>query len=183
MASSPSSAPQGPGLASPARTPQARPRTRARIIWLALVAVAVLVAVLVALVAVGSLVLPSTDAPTVTITSIDWNILQPQTHPGNQSGGPFGPNWINETYADGLPLKVSSGAVFSLSLTMLATSNHTIFSIGASVPFSVTATSPSLPTTPAGVDDFLMKVYLKAPSVSADQSVALLITINALTPP
>jgi hypothetical protein len=183
MALSPSSPKQAAATPAPHRSARGRPWTRSRIIWLALAAVAILVAVLVVLVAVGSLVLPSSDAPTVTITSIDWNIVQPQTHPGNQSGGPFGPDWINETYADGLPLKVSSGSVFSLSLTMLATSNHTIFSIGASTAFAVTATSPSLPTTPAGVDDFLLKVYLRAPSISSDQSFALLITINALTPP
>lgn len=150
------------------------------ILRIAIAVMAAAVVVLLVLIGLGFLVLPSTSNPTVTVTEIRWTIEQGTNSNGH---GWFGNGSINETIADGLPLHVSSGGVFTVLVTLLATSNKTIFTATADSPFTVVYTIPTLPTTPVGVDDFTFEAAVRAPSVSSDTSYVLLITLDALNAP
>ena len=141
---------------------------------------AAVVVVLLVLIGLGTLILPSPSNPTVTITGVRWTIEQGTDSNGH---GWFGNSTINETGEDGLPAQVTSGGVFTVQVTLLATSNKTIFTATASSPFTVVYTVPGLPAQPIGVDDFLFEVAVRAPSVSSDSSYIVLITLDALNAP
>lgn len=138
------------------------------------------VVVLLILIGLGTLVLPGPAKPTVTITEVQWTIEQGKDSNGH---GWFGNSTINETNEDGLPAQIPSGGVFTVQVTLLATSNKTIFTATANSPFSVASTIPTLPTTPVGVDDFVFHVTVNAPNVSSDASYVLMITLDALNAP
>lgn len=141
----------------------------------------IVVVVLLVLIGVGRLALPSTTSspPTVTITEIRWYILQGATN----GHGWFGNNLTVLGQDDGLPWVVNSGATFSVVITLLATSDRPLYSANATLPFEMTSTSPALPSTPTGADDFIFRATVVAPSVSNSTSTVLGLTINALVPP
>jgi hypothetical protein len=161
----------------PASPRPPRSRRRSRILTLAIIAVAIFVVILLVLIGLGVLVLPGPSKPTVTITHIQWTIQQGTTN----GHGWFGNNSINQTEQDGvLPVSVASGGRFTVSIILLATSNHTMYSASANNSFVVSGCDPILPTTPMGVDDFKLTVSLVAPSVSGDTTTVLGLTLNAL---
>ena len=159
--------------------------SRSRILELAIVVVAVIVVVLLILIGTGILRIPAPSSPTVTVTGAQWNILQGNTKVGY---GWFGasPRYANSS--DGLPLTVSSGGTFGMSLTLsnLDDQNHTFYSVVADSPFTVVSTKPAIgsagATVISGSDDWVITVTLRAPSVSSDTSDSLNITLNAIPP-
>jgi len=155
-------------------------RSRVGLLRIGIVIMAAFVILLLVLIGLGTLVLPTPGKPTVTITEVRWTIEQGTDSNGH---GWFGNSTINETDEDGLPAQVPSGGVFTVQVTLLATSNKTIFTATADSPFSIAYTVPTLPTTPVGVDDFVFHVAVDAPSVSNDASYVLLITLDALNAP
>jgi hypothetical protein len=160
-----------------------RKLSRNRIIELAITVVAVVVVILLVLIGTGILRLPSTSPATVTVNFAQWNILQGNTKFGY---GWFGqsPRYVNAS--DGLPISVTSGGTFgmSISLSNLDSQNHTIYTVFAGSPFGVVATNPKLgsagATVISGSDDWVITVTLRAPSVSSDATYSLNITLNAI---
>ncbi|HXQ49443.1 MAG TPA: hypothetical protein VN842_06710 [Thermoplasmata archaeon] len=147
---------------------------------LAIGAVAGVVVVLLVLIGSGILVRPSTATPTVTVTEVQWVLLQGTTRDGF---GWFGPSYINVTDADGLPVTVASGWTLTLSVILanLDSSNHTISLVTPSPPFVVDHTTPALPSAvDSGEDDWDLGVTVTAPSVSVDSSYVLVLTLDAI---
>lgn len=170
------------GTGSAVRRPGRRGGLRGRVglLRIAIGVMAAVVVVLLILIGLGTLVLPSSSNPTVTITEVRWTIEQGTDSNGH---GWFGNSSINETDEDGLPAQVPSGGVFTVQVTLLATSNKTIYTATADSPFTVTNTVPQLPAKPVGVDDFVFQVVVRAPSVSSDATYVLLVTLDALNAP
>jgi len=162
-----------------------RKLSRNRILELAIGIVAAIVVVLLVLIGTGILRLPATSPPTVTVTGAQWNILQGTTRDGF---GWFGNSTRYANDSDGLPLSITSGGTFGMSLTLsnLDSQNHTIYSVTAGSPFTVVTTKPLIgssgATVIAGSDDWVITVTLRAPSVSSDSSDYLNITLNAIPP-
>ncbi len=161
-------------------------RIRRRSLWVILVAVAtVILVVLLALIAVGTLSLPGkAPPPDLRIYQAEFSILQGE----NSSGLPwFGPNFTYEGVANGYPFSLTPGARFTLPLLLYNydTTNHTIYSMSASPPFSLVASSPGLPRVVAPVDleddSGSFDLTLLAPNSPGD-NVTLYITIDALAP-
>ncbi|MGD0257829.1 MAG: hypothetical protein ABSB90_08140 [Thermoplasmata archaeon] len=147
---------------------------------LALGLAAGVVAILVVLVATGVLFLPPSGTTEVRIVGVEWTIEQGTTASGF---GWFGPNTINQTDTAGLPFSVSPGNSFVLvlGLSNLDSVNHTIHSVTATSPFVVTSTTPATPRVVlAGEDDWFLRVFLTAPSVSTTTSFTVDLTVDAL---
>jgi len=167
-----------PGV-GPGGTPRSKWLHRPRLVYVGVAVMSVVVVVLLVLIGVGRLALPGTTPATVTINEIRWYILQ-----GTENGhGWFGENLTVLGAEDGLPWRLASGATFTVAITLLATSEKPIYSANATLPFRLTSTSPPLPSTPTGVDDFLFRATIAAPSISSDTAYNLSVTINALNPP
>ena len=146
--------------------------------WLVLDGFAVaVVATLIALIGLGVLVLPSTAAPTVTVSSVTLHIVE-----GNDS---FGWGWFgNSTQVlgaqDGYPVQVGSGGHFTatLDLPVEDNHNHSAVSISAASPFWVTGTRPQLPAQATiGDEDWVLEVIVQVPSVSSSQSESVTLTL------
>jgi hypothetical protein len=154
--------------------------TRTRLLELLVAFATGVVIVLLVLIGTGILVLPSSSSATVTITAAQWHLEQGTTKFGF---GWFGPDVINSTEADGLPIQVASGATFQLALTLsnLDSVNHTIYSVTAGSPFQVTGSTPHLPALVlSGADDWNLAVTIAVPSVASDSSYSVELTVVAL---
>ncbi len=153
--------------------------TRPRLLQIGIIVMAAVVVALLVLIGLGVLVLPAANPPNVTVTAVSWHIDQGTNPDGT---GWFGPSWVNETDTSGLPFQVASGHTFVEALTLVVSTNHTLYSASVQGPFSMTACQPTLPTTPIGVDDFIFHATIVAPTVSSGTSYSLYLTLNALTP-
>jgi len=154
---------------------------RRRLLSLLIGIAAIVVVVLLVLIAFGILRFASASTPNVTVDSAEWQILQGNTSFGI---GWFGPSSRNISDADGLPVTVASGGTFSMSLSIsnLDSVNHTIYSVTAAAPFRVTGYITGVGVVRPGSDEWVVSVYIAAPSVSSDSTYALALTVNALYP-
>lgn len=156
-----------------------RPPRRHHLLQLAIAFVAGVVVVLLVLIGLGVLVLPASSPPKVTITEVQWTILQ-GTNPNG--AGWFGKSPINETAADGLPWSVNSGGSANFLVQLLG-NNRTIYNVTSLTPgFKVTSTIPPTPCNATGVDEFHITATVQVPSVSSDTSYVLELEINGLYP-
>lgn len=156
--------------------------SRHRAWQLAIGIVAGLVVVLLVLIGLGILTLPAPAPSKVTITQVQWTILQGTTTFGF---GWFGPSTRIANNSSGLPVEVASGGRFTvtLSLSDLDSANHTIYSVLAASPFRVVSTVPSIPAkVVSGMDDFTLNVDVAVPTVSSDTSYVVDLTVDALPP-
>lgn len=154
--------------------------TRRQLVQLAVAFAAGVVVILLVLVGLGILVLPTSGSAKVTVSEVQWKILQGYNSNGQ---GWFGPGEINETDADGLPVQVNSGGSASFTVQLLG-SNRTIYSVtSASSGFTVTSTTPAMPCTATGVDEFRLSATVTVPNVSSGASYVLQLVVNGLNPP
>ncbi len=113
-------------------------KIKRRHLWtIAVATAATVLVVLLILIAAGALVVPGTSSPApVSVTSVQFTILQGT----NASGNPwFGPSTVVYTgLANGYPFTVSPGGGFSVPITFenYDSSPHTLYSISAAAPFS-----------------------------------------------
>jgi len=156
--------------------------TRPRLLELLVAFATGIVIVLLVLIGTGTLVLPAASGAKVTIAAAQWHIEQGTTKSGF---GWFGPNEINATEADGLPIEVAPGGTFQLVLTLsnLDSVNHTIYSVSAASPFGVVSSVPRLPTLViSGADDWNLAVTVSVPGSSDGSSYTVELTVVALSP-
>jgi hypothetical protein len=159
-------------------------KIRRRTVWtIAVAVVATVLVILLILIAAGALVVPGAAPPSpVTVTSVQYTILQGTNASGN---GWFGPNVV--TYsgpANGFPVKLSPGAQFTEWFTIINfdSSPHTVYSVAVQAPFTFVQSSPGLPQTLKALqDDADLEIFLTAPS-TAGATGTLFITIDALPP-
>ncbi len=181
MTSAPNGAPSpshaAPGPYVPRKLPRRRSRRRARFLWSLVAAVAGLVVLLVALVGFGYLRLPSAPPPSVTVSQVDWTVLEGTTSTGI---GWFGNSSFNYTLAEGFPLAVTAGSSFSVVWTTMNwdSSPHTVSYVAVSSPFTLERSTPGVPiTAAAGDDDVGFSFTIGVPS-SASGSYVLDVTVN-----
>jgi hypothetical protein len=154
-----------------------RPNRR-RLLGVAVACAAAVIVVVLVLIGLGVIILPSPSPATLTITEVQWTILQGNDPDGR---GWFGDSPINETNQNGLPLHVDSGNTFSVAVALVGSADHTIYSVIAASPFRTLSTSPALPFTTTGVDDFVLSATVAAPTVSSSSSYVIVLTVNALS--
>ena len=146
MTSAPNGAPSpshpAPGPYVPRKLPRRRSRRRARLLWTLVAAVAGLVVLLVALVGFGYLRLPSAPPPSVTVSQVDWTVLEGTTSSGV---GWFGNSSFNYSLAEGFPLTVAAGSSFSVVWTTMNwdISPHTVSYVAVSSPFTLDRSTPA----------------------------------------
>jgi hypothetical protein len=154
-----------------------RRTTRRRILTIAIGAVSALVIALLVLIAVGYLVLPSTPSKKVTITGVEWTVVQGTTTGGL---GWFGPSQFNYSGADGYPVNVTVGGTITIpwSFSTYDTVNHTIYSVVAGSPFAFVQSRPGIPTViPGGSDDVFLEFVVRAPDTGGFSG-ELSLTVN-----
>ena len=165
-------------------------KLRRRHFWTIAVGIAaVLLVVLLSLIALGVLVLPGGSGPApVTVTAVDFTLQQGTlSRPcGNASEpGWFGASTFMYTGVAGNPfVVVAPGGSFSVPLELENYDNnpHTLYSVQADAPFTVTSTSPTLPANLyACQDDALLEIYFTAPT-TAGATLTLFVMVNALGP-
>jgi hypothetical protein len=104
--------------------------------------------ILLSLIALGYLVLPGAPPPKLTVSEVQWTILQGTTSSGR---GWFGPN---ETWnqSDGYPLVVREGHAFTVAWTPPNFDNqpHTVYTIFVNSPYEWLS-GQSLPPLPTSV--------------------------------
>lgn len=152
---------------------------RRKLISIATAAVASLVVLLLILIGLGYLVLPSASPATVTVSKVEWHVLQGTTSTGM---GWFGNSSFNYTKSNGFPLKVQAGHSFGLPWTTsnFDSSAHSVYSVELNTPFKLDGSRPALPVNAtAGEDDVVFEFTIGVPS-SATGPIVLDITINAL---
>lgn len=153
-----------------------------RPLTLAIVAAIGVVVLLVGLIGVGVLVLPSSASPTITISETRYTILEGT----NASGGNwFGPDQLSYPGLNGYPTSVPAGSSFGVPIVLWNhdSANHTVYSVSVAPPFTYVRSDPALPiSVPAGEDNANFEFTLLAPTGSGG-SIAVAITINALTGP
>ncbi len=174
-APSPSRPASGPYV--PRKLPRRRSRRRARFLWTLVAVVAGLVVLLGALVGVGYLRLPSAPPPSVTVSQVDWTVLEGTTSKGV---GWFGSSSFNYSLAEGFPLTVTAGSSFSVVWTTMNwdTAPHTVSSVSVSSPFTLDRSTPGVPiTAAAGEDDVGFSFTVGVPS-SASGAYVLDVTVT-----
>ncbi len=132
---------------------------------------------LVALIGLGTLRLPSAPPSSVTVSQVDWTILEGTTSTGH---GWFGPGSFNSTVSDGFPLTVAAGGSFVVAWAPvnLDVSPHTVSYASVNAPFTVDGTAPGLPcTVPVGDDPTPFGFTIGVPT-SASGAYVLDITLN-----
>ncbi len=157
-----------------------RPRTRGRLLTVLVAIAAAVVVVLVGLIGAGYLRLPTSPAPTVTISAVHWHILEGTTAGGI---GWFGNSTFNYTTGNGYPQTVRSGGSISIPWTTsnFDSANHTVYSVTTSAPFAFEGSRPALPmVAPGGEDDVIFEFTIAIPSGTSG-SFALDLTVNALS--
>jgi hypothetical protein len=156
---------------------------RRRLLWAALylVALSVLVVALV-LVGLGDLRLPSSGhaGPAVTVSRVDWTVLEGTTSHGQ---GWFGPAEFNYTPATGWqPPTFSAGTRLQVSwdLVNYDTTTQEIYSVTVGSPFELAGTGKGLPmVVNIGDDGNSLVLYITTPS-STSGTFPLDVTVNAL---
>lgn len=156
-----------------------RLRTRRNALWtIAIGAATAVVVFLLILVGLNVLVLPASTPSPVEVTEVRWTILQGMTASGF---GWFGPSQFNYT-TNGFPTNETPGGSMTLTVTLanFDTVNHTIYSVVAVTPFSVTSVLPSVPRmVPHSDDNALFQIEVAVPN-DPGQSFPLQLTINAI---
>lgn len=156
---------------------------RRRVITWAVVAVAALVVVLLVLVGVGDLRVSPSSTGDLTVSRVQWTILQ-DTINGSSTTGWFGPSSFNYSYADGYPLQTSAGGTFTVGVVLsdLGGQPHPMCSAIAAAPFSVVSSHPALPVKVPVDDDVGFSFTIQTPD-SPGAVLTLNLTLNALNPP
>ena len=158
---------------------------RRRLLWAALylVALSVLVVALV-LVGLGDLRLPSSGhaGPAVTVSRVDWTVLEGTTSHGQ---GWFGPAEFNYTPATGWqPPTFSAGTRLQVSWDLVNYDNVTreIYSVTVGSPFELAGTGKGLPMVVTTGDEGNNLVLFVTTSPSTAGTFPLNIMVNAVTP-
>ena len=156
---------------------------RRRLVWLGLYVTAVgVLALLLVLVGTGTLRLPSrSPGPSVTVSSVNWSVLEGQIPNGR---GWFGPAEFNYTSATGWkPATFSSGGRLQISWGVVNYDNttHQIYSVTVSPPFELAGTGTPLPMFVGIGDDGNTLVVYVTTSSSTSGTFPLAITVNALS--
>lgn len=164
---------------------------RRRLIGYLVIAAAALVAALLVLITLGYLVLPSAAPAPVRISQTNYTLLE-----GKDASGAF---WFgvieansNVSFTDqltfpdfnGYPARLAPGGTFGVDLVLWNndTQNHTVYSVTVNAPFRYLGCDPALPiVVPAGADDAAFVFSVRTPD-QPGASLALNLTINALTP-
>ena len=156
---------------------------RKKLVWTVLfVAVTAVLVVLLVLIGFGYLALPKPAPGSVTISGVLFTINQGTTSGGS---GWFGPSSFSYGNNAGYPRSEPVGTSFELPWAPqnFDTTSHNVYTVVVSNPgYCVAATHPALPDSiPPGDDGGQFEFAINIPS-SASGSVALQVTINALTP-
>jgi hypothetical protein len=153
-----------------------------RLFWAALflVVTAVLVALLV-LIGLGYLTLPKSSPASVTVSEIEWTILQGNTSHGM---GWFGPSTFTYSNNAGFPRTETVGQSFELpwSPENFDTVDHFVYTVSlGNAGYCFDKVFPALPHAVApGDDGGSFEFAISIPS-SASGTVAIALTVNALT--
>lgn len=157
----------------------ARLRRRGWFLKTLIAVAAAVVVVLVGLIAAGVLVLPLAPPTTVTISEVQWTVLEGTTAQGY---GWFGNSSFTWDHRNGFPLTLSPGSSFQLPWTTANMDgvNHTIYSVSVNPPFRLVSTWPTVPVVaPGGEDSVVFEFQISVPS-TASGSMVLQVTVNAL---
>jgi hypothetical protein len=160
-----------------------RPIPRKKLVWalLFLVVTVVLVALLV-LIGLGYLTLPKSTPGSVTISEVQFTIVQGTTPAG---AGWFGPSTFTYEKNAGFPRSETVGQSFGLPWAPqnFDTTSHTIYTVNVgNSGYCVASAHPALPASvPPGDDGGQFEFQISIPS-GASGTIALSVTIDAVNP-
>ena len=159
-----------------------RPVRRRTLLWGALFAiVAGVLIVLLVLIGLGYLVIPGPSQPSVTVTEVEWTILEHDTSGGI---GWFGASSFNYSPPHaGYPATFPAASTFDVqwSPVNFDSVSHTVYAFTVASPFELVSSRPALPyAVPPGDDGGNFSIYITTPSGTSG-SYDLEITINALS--
>ncbi|MGA8542077.1 MAG: hypothetical protein WB947_00825 [Thermoplasmata archaeon] len=155
---------------------------RRTLTWAVLfVAVTVVLVTLLVLIGLGYLTLPKSAPAQITISEVEWTVVQGTTSHGI---GWFGPSNFNYSHNAGYPRSQTVGTTFGLPWTPenFDTMSHTIYSFTVgNAGWSLVSSHPALPdSVPPGDDGGQFDFMISVPN-GASGTVVLDVTVNALS--
>jgi hypothetical protein len=157
---------------------------RRTLIWTTLFAIAATaLLVVLTLIALGYLVLPGPAPAKLSVSEVEWTIIQGNTSSGQ---GWFGPNQFVWNASDGYPLSIHAGVAFTIpwSPPNFDSQPHTIYTIIVNSPFQwlESQSRPPLPYSvpPTDGDEGGFEFVIEASGVSSG-AYPLEITVCAMT--
>jgi hypothetical protein len=154
-----------------------------KLLWaLLFVVVTVILISLLVLIGLGYLTLPKSAPANVTVTEVQFTVVQGTTSSGS---GWFGPSTFVYGNNAGFPRTEPAGQSFGLPWAPqnFDTTPHTIYTVSVGNPgFCIASTHPALPdSVPPGDDGGQFEFSISIPS-SASGTLSIEITIDALNP-
>jgi hypothetical protein len=152
---------------------------RRRRLWIALIgAVGVIVVVLLLLIGTGVLDLTSSKKGTITVTGVEWALVQGTTTSGTGWFGPS-PVYQNSSGGFGYPTTVGSGGSFQVRLSIYNHDDidHSVSRIEVPSGWSVLSVTPGYGVPIGRSDQSSVVVQLAAPTTSSDESVYLVVQV------
>jgi hypothetical protein len=153
------------------------------LVWVLLyIAVAGTLVTTLVLIGLGYLTLPTASPSTVTVSEVEWTLVQGNTSSGR---GWFGPSAFTYGENAGFPRTETVGRSFGLPWAPenFDTSSHTVYTVSIANPgYCIDSARPALPqVVPPGDDGGEFEFQVSIPS-GASGSVALQVTVDAENP-